>query len=382
ARASNLVVRARGAGASLRARFAADGARGTAEPPPLGAARLTGTLRGSLERLQLDASATLESAPLALTANGTLEPRRGRADLALRIPETPLDAVQPGRAIPVLADTVTQLRGSLAGEGRARYADGAKRAELSLALREADVVTPSATLRGVSGVVTFLGPPGVTTPPGQHLAMAAIEGPLPLEDGLLVFRLEPDAVLHLEQAGWRLAGGRVQTSGRVPLAANERTVTLTVEDLDVATLLESIAFEGLSGSGTLSGTIPLRQRGERLLVENGQLTATATGTLRYRRPGAAASGGGQLDLLLGVLDDFRYDALSLGLDGDLAEPMAMTIKLRGRNPTYQGGRPVVFNVTIEAPLAGLLRTGRSTYRIPPAIEKRLEAMGLHEPAGR
>jgi hypothetical protein len=56
--------------------------------------------------------------------------------------------------------------------------------------------------------------------------------------------------------------------------------------------------------------------------------------------------------------------------------MDMTLHIRGRNPDYQGGRPVVFNVAIEAPLAGLVRAGRSTYRVPAAIERRFESMGI------
>ena len=56
--------------------------------------------------------------------------------------------------------------------------------------------------------------------------------------------------------------------------------------------------------------------------------------------------------------------------------MDMTLHIRGRNPDYQGGRPVVFNVNVDAPLVGLVRAGSSTYRIPAAIEKRLEGMGI------
>jgi hypothetical protein len=209
--------------------------------------------------------------------------------------------------------------------------------------------------------------------------MAGIDSVLPLGDGLVVFELAPGAMLRLERAEWRLAGGTLRASGRVPLGANERTLTLVADGLDVETLLASLAFEGLSGTGTLSGTLPLRQRGAALIVENGHVEATAPGTLRYQRaPDAAAAGTGhgQLDVLLGVLEDFHYDELTLTLSGDVAAPMDMTLHIRGRNPDYQGGRPVVFNVKIEAPLAGLVREGRSTYRVPEAIQKRLDSMGI------
>jgi len=279
----------------------------------------------------------------------------------------------------VLAGGIEQLRGTVAGDGHARLRDGTLDAELALAFRDVDIVSHAATVRRLNGVVTMVGPPGITTPPDQTIAMAAIEDALPLQDGVIVFTLEPKGVLRLERAEWRLAEGRLRASGRIPLGADERTLTLTVDSLDVATLLASLAFDGLSGTGTLSGTIPLRQRGDALVVEGGHLEATTSGTLRYERPAgmdAVGTGHGQLDVLLGVLTNFRYDELSLTLSGDAAEPMAMMLHIRGRNPGYQGGRPVVFNVNVEAPLAGLVRESRSTYRVPAAIEKRLEAMGI------
>ena len=246
-----------------------------------------------------------------------------------------------------------------------------------MALRDVDVVAGLGTVRALTGVVTLIGPPGVTTPPGQMIAMAGIDAAVPLEAGEVSFRLEPGAVVGLERAQWRLAKGTLRTAGRLPFAADERALTLEADGLDLATLLGQLAFEGLSGTGTLSGALPLRQRGHTLAIERGHLEATSRGTLRYQRPNApAATGNRQLDLLLAVLSDFQYDELSLSLDGDTEKPMQMALHIRGRNPAYERGRPVVFNVNVEAPLAGLVRTARSTYRVPEAIQKQLDSMGL------
>jgi hypothetical protein len=83
-----------------------------------------------------------------------------------------------------------------------------------------------------------------------------------------------------------------------------------------------------------------------------------------------------MDVLLAALEDFHYDELSLTLAGETAGPMHMTLHVRGRNPGYEDGRTVVLNVNVEAPLVGLVRTGASAYRVPEAIEKKLDAMGL------
>ena len=46
------------------------------------------------------------------------------------------------------------------------------------------------------------------------------------------------------------------------------TVTFVAEALDLKALLSSLAFEGLSGTGTLSGRLPLRQRGNWVSLSN------------------------------------------------------------------------------------------------------------------
>jgi hypothetical protein len=209
--------------------------------------------------------------------------------------------------------------------------------------------------------------------------MAGIDAVLPLEEGTIVFALEPQAGVRLTGAEWRFQGGTLRASGLVPLGDQERTLLVTADSLDLGTLLESLAFDGLSGTGTLSGTMPLRQERDTLVIDGGRLEATKPGTIRYQRPagaGGAATGNQQLDLLLAVLTDFHYEELRLTLAGDTAKPMDMTLHIRGRNPGYEGGRTVVFNVDVEAPLVGLVRSGGSAYRVPEAIQKRLEGMGI------
>jgi hypothetical protein len=377
AQATGIAVRARGTGSVLHARFAAERASASGTPPPLETVRVTGTLGGAFDRLALDATAATIDDPLLVAVTGTIEPFGNRFDLAVRLPETRLDGMAPGRLMPVLAGTISELKGTLAADGWARYREGALNAQLALAFRDVDVVAGLGTVRALNGVVTLLGPPAVRTPPGQMIAMAGVDAALPLEAGEVRFQLEPGAVVRLERAAWRLANGTLHTAGRLPLTADERALTLEASDLDLGTLLASLAFEGISGSGTLSGTIPVRQRGHTLTIEHGRLEATSPGTLKYQRPNAAAATGNrQLDLLLAVLSDFRYDELSLTLDGDTDAPMQMALHIRGRNPAYERGRPVVFNVTVEAPLAGLVRTARCAYRVPEAIEKQLDSMGI------
>jgi hypothetical protein len=95
--------------------------------------------------------------------------------------------------------------------------------------------------------------------------------------------------------------------------------------------------------------------------------------------GLAQSGAG-MDLLLGAFENLRYDELVLGLDGDANGPIKLSLRVVGVNADFQGGRPLHYNLTVDARLADLLRKGKAAYEIPQVIEQRLERCGKE--AGR
>jgi hypothetical protein len=78
-----------------------------------------------------------------------------------------------------------------------------------------------------------------------------------------------------------------------------------------------------------------------------------------------------MGVLLTALEDFHYDRIELGLDGDLRGDMDVALHLRGSNPNLQGGRPVELNVNVDARLADLVSAGRASYRVPEIVEERL-----------
>jgi hypothetical protein len=326
---------------SVRARFVAPDILSTWQPPLLAPMTLRGTAAGTLERLAVDATAA----------------------------EKPT-----GKSAPGAPGGTARVRGTV------RLGGGALGGDVTVAVKDVDVTTPGVVARRVSGAVAVrLGGRVPSTPAGQMLAMAGLETALPLGGGLVVFELTKERSVVLERSEWAFLGGTIRARGRVPLAGRERAIAVTADGIDLGVLLASLSLEGLSGTGRLSGEFPLRQTDGRLLVENGRLAATGPGTLRYEaQPGTEAirKRYHEMNVLLTALEDFHYDALSLALSGDPAGPMAMALHVRGRNPHYEGGREVVLNVNVDAPLAGLVRTGSSAYRVPEAIEKKLDAMGL------
>jgi hypothetical protein len=100
-------------------------------------------------------------------------------------------------------------------------------------------------------------------------------------------------------------------------------------------------------------------------IEGGRLEAApGGGTIAYK---SAASPGGAAGLAFDALRTFRYDNLSLELDGDLDGELVSAIKFEGvnREPVDPGssivpirivGIPFKFNVTVRAPFMSLAQS--------------------------
>jgi hypothetical protein len=276
---------------------------------------------------------------------------------------------------PWLADTLKAARGKVGGEGVASYENGEFAASAVIALNGTDVVTESATLRGLMGVITATAIDPLATPPGQRVWMQSVDAGLPLGNGTLTFELKPDGMLTVDRGEWSFAGGKLVFSGAIPLDARERRLELRVEGVSIEKLLAALDFEGLAGTGVLGGVTPLLQSGPSLRVQGGALRATETGVIRFTSgEGGAALARKQPALapVLGALENLHYDELTLTIDGDLADRVAVLMHIRGRNPNFQKGRPVVLNVNVDLPLGSLLRAAAVATGVPDEIEEQVQ----------
>ena len=90
-----------------------------------------------------------------------------------------------------------------------------------------------------------------------------------------------------------------------------------------------------------------------------------------------------LDIALhqsGALEDLHYEELSLTINGDLSDRVAVAMHIRGRNPNFQKGRPVVLNVNVDLPLGSLLRAAGVATGVPDEIEEQVQtAMRKEKP---
>jgi hypothetical protein len=211
----------------------------------------------------------------------------------------------------------------------------------------------------------------------QTVSVGRLDFGLELTDGLIRYRLKPGGIVAIESASWKFAGGELTTIGEIDLQSENWDTSLLVKGVNLTQLIELVNLEGLSGSGTLGGNLPIALVGEEIEIRNAVLRSTGeAGVIRYRPdPGMAnvAAADPHFATTMTVLENFHYDRLEIEINGSATGAVVVQIHLAGINPDYQDGHPIEFNLSVDARLSDLLRTGMRIYRMPEKIEEQLRA---------
>ncbi len=279
--------------------------------------------------------------------------------------------VQPGDIFPALK-VLGQASGEVTGAMAIRWKDGDYDGDALLVLDGLSFTTPTAAVEGLSGSLGLdsLNPPTVSAP--RTLRARRIAGAAVLDEPILRFRFENSgggggARLFIERATAAFAGGRLSVADTaIEPAAGAKRIAIKLSGIDLGKLMDLLGVEGVSGGGALGGTIPLEFRGDTVLITGGLLEAEGQGVLRFRSEAAKnalAAGGEQVELLLALLEDFRYRRLSLAFDKAATGEATVRLGTEGHNPAVRDGYPFVLNVNLSANLDRVLATVLEGYRL-------------------
>ncbi|TCO83045.1 dicarboxylate transport [Plasticicumulans lactativorans] len=357
-----------------------DALHSTARPALHAPLRLDGRLDGALDdtlALHLDLDALAGRAQARLEARHTFADGRGEARLRSARLELAPDTLPLPALLPALAGQVRSARGTTALDLRYAWSADGTRERAEWLLQDLDLDTPLLRARRINAVLRADRLLPLRIPRGQTIAIAALDAGLALHDGELEFALDDDR-LQLLRAGFDWAGGRLRVAPfTTRLGAREYRLDVEAQDLDLGELFALVSLPGLSAEGRIHGRLPVRLRADgRLAVADGRLAADAPGRIRYRPetpPSFLAEG--QAAIALQALTDFRYTALSLGLDGDSGGEMRLQLALRGANPDFHGGHPVAFNLNLSGALASILQRSLESYRLPDSVREQIEQYG-------
>jgi hypothetical protein len=304
-----------------------------------------------------------------LHAEGTtdLQGSTGQAQFTL----TPLDFGPAGHVpealFPSLAGQVSEARGRFSAEGNYGWGGQGTRSAGTIRFDNLAARLPQGKIEGVSGTLALSGLAPLATATPQVLRISRLDLGLPLTDGLLRFSVDPTGAVRIHEGHLAWLGGTVGISeATLSLTGKRQLVTFAIDGIDLEQLLVLAKVKGLSGTGRLSGRIPVTIEGGHQTVSAGQLYADPLGgTLAYKTGQASANPTNPSALLYTALDDFHYETLTGELSGDLAGTLSLRVHLKGRNPSLYDGRKVELNVSTEGPFVDMVRKGLYGYRTGP-----------------
>lgn len=209
--------------------------------------------------------------------------------------------------------------------------------------------------------------PGIPVGPIQLAALYSADVETPMAGRLELDQAEADflgGLLRVPPGAWDLA--------RMPVQ-----VPLELERLELARLMELYPAEGLAGTGTLSGRVPVLIDRDGVRVEKGRVTALDPGgVLRLPAERIPGLGGGNqaMDVIAQALKNFHYSVLNSTIDYDQDGSLHLDLRLEGRNPEVRDGYPIVLNIDLEENLPALLTSLQLSGRVSEAVTERVREL--------
>lgn len=177
-----------------------------------------------------------------------------------------------------------------------------------------------------------------------------------------------------------LFGGAIQSedflfSYEIPVAEGEEKLNgqfdLTVEAVSLKEIL-ALEREDVEGSGFISGSVPVQIKNGKLSIADGVMAAREPGGVIKYKPNssviASVKGNSSLELIVNVMSDFRYDSLDIALNYSPEGIMIANTSLKGRNPVFENGREIHFNLNLEENVLTLLKSLRLSSELAESLK--------------
>ncbi len=314
------------------------------------------------------------AARIPLQARAHLTGNRGDAALGPATLAFRPGALQPAALGSAFA-MVTQAEGAIEMSGALAFApEKPLRGSAAIGFRSLTLETFEGIIEGLTGDIRLdeLFPPGTAEP--QTLSAARITAGVPLEGPTLRFRLEPaetGPAVAIERAQAGFAGGIVSIDGaRFDAAASVRAFSIVIRDLSLERLLGDYAMEGMTGTGTLAGSIPVTMSAAGLAIESGIVEAEGGGVLKVSwgsSRDAMVGQGESVAMMVQALEDFHYSTLKATIDRPADGSLSIKVAMEGHNPAVKNGHPFRFNISFSGDLESVLAAVREGRRLGSSL---------------
>lgn len=212
-----------------------------------------------------------------------------------------------------------------------------------------------------------------------RLKIAFIDVGIPLQNYSGSYHFEQNTAgkpsLQLNSSTVDLLGGTVTTLPvTIALDNPDFTTAIAVTGIDLEKLIALEQQEGLSGSGTLNGQMPVQFSQGELTIVGGQIISTPEGGwIRFEPPAefmALTQTNQALGIAFDALRNMRYEQLGIELDYQPDGEALLKTHLKGHNPSWNKGQPIDFTINIEENIPKLLQALQFTDKLTKTLEKR------------
>ncbi|TNF87525.1 MAG: hypothetical protein EP301_06615 [Gammaproteobacteria bacterium] len=202
------------------------------------------------------------------------------------------------------------------------------------------------------------------------ITIEAIDVGIPVTNVALTLAGSLDA-LTVSGATAELLGGQASTNTfDYEIDTGSADITVSLVDVDLSEIL-ALEGEKVSGTGRLSGTLPVKLRNNATQIAGGAVTASIPGRIVLSPTLTASITQPGLDIAFKALEDFNYDTLAVNVNYDEEGNMLLGVRLEGFNPALEDGRPVHFNLNISENLPVLFRSLRLQDNFTKTLERRV-----------
>lgn len=182
--------------------------------------------------------------------------------------------------------------------------------------------------------------------------------------------------LNWQTAETQILGGRFWLEpATLDLAAARQQLEAQLQGVQLGDVLAAYPTEGLTGSGIIDGSFQVHRSPTGLSIDQGKLAARAPGgVLRFRSPKiqALSQANPAMRIVAEALHDFHYDLLSSDVRYDESGKLNLGLRLNGRNPALEGGRPINFAINLEEDIPALLTSLQLSDRVSETIQRRVQ----------
>lgn len=323
-------------------------------------------VRGRIDRVAggfaLDARGTAAGdVPLTLVARADAEGRTGRLRVDVPAFRFAPGALQPGDLVPALGG-LARARGGAGAQGTLIWSDAGIDGDATLTLDALSFRAGAVSVQDLGGEVVLSDLVPLQAEPRQQLRAARIDAGVPLTGVSIRFgvgwRPARGTVVDVVEARADVLGGaaRVRDWSFEP-RGQLHSLGVEVEGVELSRLLGQLEVADLSGTGRVSGRVPLTVIDGEVAVRDARLRADS-GRLRLRsaRAGEVMSERGPAEERIArALRDFSYDILEVGLAREPRGETRVGVHMRGRSPEVPGSGPLDFDIALAGDPMPLLR---------------------------